>query len=195
MNLHFPVFTTENICHDCYKCIRHCPCKAIRIVDGRAGVIQELCVACGMCVKVCPAGCIDPHNGTLDNERCVRCMNCVSACRLQAVKFALPERKTPPVDQARRAFLINGGVLVAGVAAGMVLAKTGMGKLAEYAKRFLILPPGAGDAERFAARCTACQLCTANCPAKIIVPAPGGDGPVSLDLGARRSVRRGRAGR
>ena len=48
MNLHFPVFTTENICHDCYKCIRHCPCKAIRIVDGRAGVIQELCVACGM---------------------------------------------------------------------------------------------------------------------------------------------------
>lgn len=30
MNLHFPVFTTENICHDCYKCIRHCPCKAIR---------------------------------------------------------------------------------------------------------------------------------------------------------------------
>ena len=55
MNLHFPVFTTENICHDCYKCIRHCPCKAIRIVDGRAGVIQELCVACGMCVKVCPA--------------------------------------------------------------------------------------------------------------------------------------------
>ena len=98
------------------------------------------------------------------------------------VKFSLPERKTPPVDQARRAFLINGGVLVAGVAAGMVLAKTGMGKLAEYAKRFLILPPGAGDAERFAARCTACQLCTANCPAKIIVPAPGGDGPVSLDL-------------
>ena len=55
MNLHFPVFTTENICHDCYKCIRHCPCKAIRIVDGRAGVIQDLCVACGMCVKVCPA--------------------------------------------------------------------------------------------------------------------------------------------
>ena len=55
MNLHFPVFTTENICHDCYKCIRHCPCKAIRIVEGRAGVIQDLCVACGMCVKVCPA--------------------------------------------------------------------------------------------------------------------------------------------
>ena len=167
-------------------CTAICPVGTLLGLIAKHGVFRlrltDRCVKCGMCVKVCPAGCIDPHNGTLDNERCVRCMNCVSACRLQAVKFALPERKTPPVDQARRAFLINGGVLVAGVAAGMVLAKTGMGKLTEYAKRFLILPPGAGDAERFAARCTACQLCTANCPAKIIVPAPGGDGPVSLDL-------------
>ena len=36
--------------------------------------------------------------------------------------------------------------------------------------------------ERFAQKCTACRLCEANCPAKIIVPAPGGDGPVRLDL-------------
>ncbi|MDR3197409.1 MAG: 4Fe-4S binding protein, partial [Planctomycetaceae bacterium] len=55
MNIHSPVYTTENICQDCYKCIRHCPCRAIRIVNGRAGVIRELCVACGMCVRVCPA--------------------------------------------------------------------------------------------------------------------------------------------
>lgn len=55
MNIHSPVYTTENICQDCYKCIRHCPCRAIRIVNGRAGVIQELCVACGMCVRICPA--------------------------------------------------------------------------------------------------------------------------------------------
>ena len=55
MNQLSPVYTTNNICHDCYKCIRYCPCRAIRIVNGRAGVIQELCVACGMCVKVCPA--------------------------------------------------------------------------------------------------------------------------------------------
>jgi len=74
------------------------------------------------------------------------------------------------------------GALAAGLAAGVVLAKTGMTKVHEFAKRFKILPPGAGSAERFASRCTGCQLCTANCPAKIIVPAPGGTGPVSLDL-------------
>ena len=50
-----PVFTIENECQDCYKCVRHCPVKAIRIVGGKASVIPEACVDCGACVKVCPA--------------------------------------------------------------------------------------------------------------------------------------------
>ena len=45
-----PVYTTENECQDCYKCVRHCPVKAIRIVNGKASVIPEACVACGECV-------------------------------------------------------------------------------------------------------------------------------------------------
>ena len=49
-----PVYTIENGCQDCYKCVRHCPVKAIRIVGGKASVIPEACVACGECVKVCP---------------------------------------------------------------------------------------------------------------------------------------------
>jgi len=56
MNHSYPVYTVENECHDCYKCIRHCPAKAIRLKDGSASVIPELCVACGYCVKICPAG-------------------------------------------------------------------------------------------------------------------------------------------
>lgn len=55
MNHNFPVFTIDNECQDCYKCVRHCHCKAIRIVNARAAVIPELCVCCGTCVKVCPA--------------------------------------------------------------------------------------------------------------------------------------------
>ena len=50
-----PVYTIENECQDCYKCVRHCPVKAIRIVNGKASVIPESCVACGECVKVCPS--------------------------------------------------------------------------------------------------------------------------------------------
>lgn len=55
MNRQFPIYTTENECQDCYKCVRHCHCKAIRIVNARAAVIPELCVSCGECVRVCPA--------------------------------------------------------------------------------------------------------------------------------------------
>ena len=50
-----PVYTIENECQDCYKCVRHCHCKAIRIDNGKASVITENCVACGECVKVCPS--------------------------------------------------------------------------------------------------------------------------------------------
>ncbi len=55
MNRQFPVYTVRAECQDCYKCVRHCHCKAIKIVNGRAEVVPELCVSCGECVKVCPA--------------------------------------------------------------------------------------------------------------------------------------------
>ena len=50
-----PVYTLTNECHDCYKCIRECPVKAIRIENGHASVIADKCVACGNCVKTCPS--------------------------------------------------------------------------------------------------------------------------------------------
>ncbi len=54
MNNQYPVFTIENECLDCYKCVRGCPVKAIRISDGHASVIPEKCIACGKCIALCP---------------------------------------------------------------------------------------------------------------------------------------------
>lgn len=56
MNNECPVYTLTNECHDCYKCIRECPVKAIKIENGHASVMSEKCVACGNCVKTCPSG-------------------------------------------------------------------------------------------------------------------------------------------
>ena len=56
MNNLYPVYTLKNECHDCYKCIRECHVKAIKIQDNSAYVIGERCVACGHCVMVCPSG-------------------------------------------------------------------------------------------------------------------------------------------
>ena len=55
MDRQYPVYTVETECQDCYKCVRHCPAKAIKVRDGHAAVIPERCVACGQCVEVCPA--------------------------------------------------------------------------------------------------------------------------------------------
>ena len=56
MEKQYPVYTLKNECNDCYKCIRGCHIKAIRIQGGSASVINEKCIACGHCVTICPAG-------------------------------------------------------------------------------------------------------------------------------------------
>ena len=50
------VFTEETECRDCYKCVRACPVKAIRVKDNHALVESDRCIACGRCVKICPVG-------------------------------------------------------------------------------------------------------------------------------------------
>ena len=56
MEKQYPVYTLKNECNDCYKCIRECHIKAIRIHEGSASVINDKCIACGHCVTICPAG-------------------------------------------------------------------------------------------------------------------------------------------
>ena len=41
-------------CMNCYKCIRHCPVKAIRFSGGQAHIINNECILCGQCFVVCP---------------------------------------------------------------------------------------------------------------------------------------------
>lgn len=54
MNRREPIYTEKTQCQDCYKCVRECPVKAIRVADGSAMVIPEACILCGHCTEVCP---------------------------------------------------------------------------------------------------------------------------------------------
>lgn len=52
--------TVRTKCRDCYKCVRACPVKAIKVERGRgayelhASVMPEFCINDGTCLKECP---------------------------------------------------------------------------------------------------------------------------------------------
>jgi iron only hydrogenase large subunit-like protein len=48
------IHTLDANCQDCYRCVRACPVKAIRVTGGHARIRDEYCVRCGTCVKECP---------------------------------------------------------------------------------------------------------------------------------------------
>ncbi len=50
------VYTVKGLCRVCYTCVRECPAKAIKIINGQAEVITSRCIACGNCVIVCSQG-------------------------------------------------------------------------------------------------------------------------------------------
>lgn len=50
------VRTIKNLCRVCYTCVRECPAKAIRILNGQAEVMNDRCIGCGNCVVVCSQG-------------------------------------------------------------------------------------------------------------------------------------------
>ncbi len=56
MDLLNPIYTEKTECQDCYKCLRECMVKAIKVVNGHAQVVPELCILCGHCVDICPVG-------------------------------------------------------------------------------------------------------------------------------------------
>lgn len=68
------VYTVKNLCKVCYTCVRECPVKAIKIINGQAEVISERCIACGNCVMVCSQGAkvylrsIEQVNSALNGE-------------------------------------------------------------------------------------------------------------------------------
>ncbi|MCK8060584.1 MULTISPECIES: [Fe-Fe] hydrogenase large subunit C-terminal domain-containing protein [unclassified Fusibacter] len=48
------VFLHKEKCTGCTNCMHKCPTQAIRVIDGKAKIIEERCIDCGECIKVCP---------------------------------------------------------------------------------------------------------------------------------------------
>ncbi|MDL2264468.1 4Fe-4S dicluster domain-containing protein [Synergistaceae bacterium OttesenSCG-928-I11] len=159
-------------------CVAICPVGTVLGLFSKYGVwqirIAPSCTACGLCEGVCPTDCIDTSERAVDNERCVRCMNCTSQCTNGSISLRRAEKHEPvsgePADPSRRIFLLKAGGLAIGViGAGQILG-TPIRDLARTSgsAEGMILPPGALDAERFLKSCTSCRMCALNCPTKVI---------------------------
>ncbi len=66
------VYTVTANCQDCYRCVRACPVKAIRVTDGQAFVEDTLCIKCGTCVRECPQQAKTIHSSLENVKRLLR---------------------------------------------------------------------------------------------------------------------------
>ncbi|WP_321494926.1 4Fe-4S dicluster domain-containing protein [uncultured Desulfobacter sp.] len=138
------------------------------------------CRTCGLCSRVCRARCIDVKAGRVDTSRCVVCFNCLSACPDQtSLTFTTAWKKNTwdVPEQSRRNFLfaIAAGCL-GSVAARLDAAprdpavQSRPTTVAEQ-RTTALTPPGSTGIRQFCSTCTACHLCVAACPSRVLVPA------------------------
>lgn len=53
---------SEANCHRCYKCVRSCKVKAIKIEGDQAHIVSDRCIACGQCFSSCPQNARNIHS-------------------------------------------------------------------------------------------------------------------------------------
>lgn len=63
------ISTIKTDCKDCYKCVRSCPMKAIRVSEGRAQIVEERCINDGNCIHICPQGAKQVRTTDLERVR------------------------------------------------------------------------------------------------------------------------------
>lgn len=135
------------------------------------------CNGCGLCEKQCKSTCISSKDHKIDYSRCVACMDCLEACRKNAITFShvSSKKEASKVDSSRRGFVATlGAIVAAGVAKAEEKANDGglapiIDKVAP--KRVTkIVPPGARSIRNLERSCTGCQLCVTACKNDVLRP-------------------------
>lgn len=169
-------------------CNNICPVGTVLGFLARLSILKirfdkDKCINCGMCTKSCKAQCIDSQNQKIDYSRCVTCGTCIGSCKKKALVYAVAKKNANPatpheeegIDKNKRAFLI-GGAIMTGTALLAQEKKKVDGGLAVIedkiapARKCDLVPPGAKGIANLRQHCTACQLCIAECPNRVLRP-------------------------
>jgi ferredoxin-type protein NapF len=153
-------------------------CNAICPVGTLLGLISRLslfrlsirdsaCTHCGACVRSCKAQCIQPKTLEVDVSRCILCFNCLNACSQDAFHWEKPGL-FPAVsnnfsNEGRRKFFRQASLVL--LSAPVISTISSHPRLSRPTT-----PPGSFSRKHFSARCTACHLCVAACPTKVLQP-------------------------
>lgn len=158
----------------------------------RPVIDADKCRECSLCSRKCKASCVDYKAHKIDYSRCVDCFDCIDACKHDALKYRFVwsdknksvrkpaqtgdnAKPSKSVDTSRRNFMIATASLAAAATVEAQEKKVD-GGLAFIEKKKIpkrntpITPPGSGSAERFASKCTGCQLCVSVCPNEVLRP-------------------------
>jgi len=144
----------------------------------RFNVHEDSCNQCGVCARNCKASCIDSKSETVDNSRCVTCFNCTTVCSKKAIRYEFSWKKSKPTEtiseddsvDSRRRFLTTIGVTMLAASTQVWAKGMHLGTNKPWVRKSPLSPPGSHSIEHLNAHCTACHLCVAQCPSKILKP-------------------------
>lgn len=135
----------------------------------------DACGSCGLCEMKCKASCINSKEKSIDHSRCVDCYNCLSACKKNALTYGLSVSKAKATsgqpDEGKRRFVAT--LALTALIAPKAMADKGLAVISNnhpYKKKQPLSPPGSVSAEHLLKHCTACHLCVAKCPSKVLRP-------------------------
>lgn len=136
----------------------------------------QACVACGLCERKCKASCIDSKAKKIDYSRCIDCYNCLQACHKHALVYKMRDKKVETeavADSSKRQFMATLALTALAVPSRVFAngVEAGGNSTKEWKRENPLSPPGAVSTKHLLRHCTACHLCVAKCPSRVLKPA------------------------